>query len=52
MPARTLCKADCKGLCPRCGKNRNVEPCDCAEGESDPRWQALEDLSGRIKTKK
>jgi uncharacterized protein len=28
-PLNPLCKADCKGLCPRCGKNLNQELCNC-----------------------
>ena len=28
-----LCRADCLGLCPRCGKNRNHGPCGCLEEE-------------------
>ena len=24
LPSRTLCKEDCKGLCPRCGQNLNL----------------------------
>jgi uncharacterized protein len=40
LPAKTLCKPDCKGLCPRCGVNRNIQPCNCEEGPSDPRWEA------------
>ena len=31
MPVRPLCSEACKGICPRCGKNRNTEPCDCPE---------------------
>jgi uncharacterized protein len=50
LPARTLCKPDCKGLCPRCGENRNLHPCHCEEGPSDPRWEALAGLRGRIKS--
>jgi uncharacterized protein len=50
LPVRTLCKPDCKGLCPRCGKNRNLEPCSCEEGQSDPRWEALAGLRSRIKS--
>jgi DUF177 domain-containing protein len=50
LPVRTLCKPDCKGLCPRCGKNRNLEPCTCEEGSSDPRWEALAGLRSRIKS--
>jgi uncharacterized protein len=50
LPVRTLCKPDCKGLCPRCGANRNIQPCHCEEGPSDPRWEALAGLRGRIKS--
>jgi uncharacterized protein len=50
LPVRTLCKPDCKGLCPRCGQNRNTQPCHCDEGPSDPRWEALSGLRGRIKS--
>jgi uncharacterized protein len=28
-PARVLCKKDCKGICPKCGTNLNIEPCKC-----------------------
>ncbi|WP_263356002.1 YceD family protein [Acidicapsa ligni] len=49
LPARTLCKPDCKGLCPRCGLNRNETACSCEQGPSDPRWEALAGLSSRIK---
>jgi uncharacterized protein len=48
LPAKTLCKPDCKGLCPRCGADRNRQPCACV-GE-DPRWEALANLRGRIKS--
>ncbi|MGB7266402.1 MAG: DUF177 domain-containing protein [Terracidiphilus sp.] len=50
LPVRTLCKPDCKGLCPRCGANRNTQPCSCDEGPTDPRWGALTGLRGRIKS--
>ena len=50
LPVRTLCKPDCKGLCPRCGENRNSKACTCEEGPSDPRWEALAGLRGRIKS--
>jgi uncharacterized protein len=50
LPVRTLCKEDCKGLCPRCGQNRNSEACSCDVGPSDPRWEALAGLRGRIKS--
>ena len=50
LPVRTLCKPDCKGLCPRCGANRNIQTCSCEAGPSDPRWEALAGLRGRIKS--
>lgn len=28
-PARILCKKDCKGICPGCGANLNLEQCKC-----------------------
>ncbi|MGA2886922.1 MAG: DUF177 domain-containing protein [Terracidiphilus sp.] len=51
LPVRTLCKPDCKGLCPRCGVNRNSQNCSCEVGPSDPRWEALAGLRGRIESK-
>jgi uncharacterized protein len=51
LPARTLCREDCKGLCPRCGRDLNSEPCVCDTAPADPRWSALSDLASRIKHK-
>jgi len=51
LPARTLCRQDCKGLCPRCGRNLNSEPCTCGDQPSDPRWSALSDLRSRLEPK-
>lgn len=44
IPMRTLCKEECKGLCPSCGVNRNQESCECEQGPSDPRWEVLRGL--------
>jgi len=44
LPLAPLCVDDCRGLCPDCGANRNVEACS-REAPSDPRWAALADLS-------
>ena len=43
MEQKSLCREDCKGLCPRCGKNLNEGPCSC-EKELDPRLAALASL--------
>ena len=40
LDSKLLCKEDCKGLCPRCGKNLNDGKCTC-EKELDPRLAAL-----------
>lgn len=29
IPIGLLCKEDCKGICPRCGENRNSKECEC-----------------------
>lgn len=39
-----LCKADCRGLCPRCGASLNEEDCDCELEDVDPRLAALRQL--------
>ena len=41
---QVLCRDDCRGLCPKCGSNRNLIDCKCIDNEVDPRWAALKDL--------
>lgn len=41
LPMKTLCRKDCAGLCPICGKNLNFESCECKIAEPDGRWAAL-----------
>lgn len=36
LPLQPLCNEDCKGLCPRCGVDRNREECDCQEELKPP----------------
>jgi uncharacterized protein len=48
LPAKQLCQANCKGLCPQCGKNLNLESCDCVITMPDPRWSALEDIRKKL----
>ncbi len=43
MPFSPLCGPDCRGLCERCGGDRNLGECSCPP-RTDPRWAALEDL--------
>ena len=44
MPAQVLCRESCKGLCPICGTDMNINACDCEARQIDPRWGALKDL--------
>ena len=44
LPEPILCRPDCAGLCPVCGKNLNDEPHEHHEVVADPRWAALEAL--------
>ena len=39
-----LCKEDCKGLCPKCGKDLNLGDCGCDLSEIDPRWEKLKNF--------
>lgn len=45
LPGRTLCREDCKGLCPHCGVDRNTTACTCGENVTDARWGALAGIS-------
>jgi uncharacterized protein len=43
-PIKMKCSNDCKGLCPDCGINLNIEKCSCADGKIDRRWENLRKL--------
>jgi uncharacterized protein len=48
LPEQILCRPDCAGLCPVCGKDLNQEPHAHEEAGSDPRWAALAELRDRL----
>ncbi len=48
LPDQILCRPDCAGLCPVCGRDLNVEPHEHEEEVADPRWAALEELKDRL----
>lgn len=50
LPDRSLCREDCKGLCPHCGGNLNDVTCHCGHPVVDPRWSALQGLAGSLKS--
>ncbi|MBQ4064556.1 MAG: DUF177 domain-containing protein [Clostridia bacterium] len=41
LPSRDLCSEDCRGFCPKCGKDRNEGDCGCDTKEIDPRLAVL-----------
>ena len=41
LPFRLLCREDCKGLCPVCGKDLNEGDCGCDRRGVDPRLEGL-----------
>ncbi len=44
LPQAPLCRADCQGLCPECGADRNTVDCGHVVDDIDPRWDALRGL--------
>ena len=41
LPFRPLCRPDCAGLCPECGRRVDDLPADHRHDHPDPRWSAL-----------
>src|ERR671935_266538 len=48
LPDKILCRPDCAGLCPVCGRNLNDEPHTHDEEPVDPRWSGLAELRDRL----
>jgi uncharacterized protein len=48
LPNKILCRPECAGLCPQCGKNLNDEPHEHGEPQPDTRWAALAELKDRL----
>jgi uncharacterized protein len=48
LPDKILCRPDCAGLCPVCGKDLNAEPHEHDEPKADSRWSALAELKNRL----
>lgn len=47
IPMKPLCSGDCRGICPKCGTDLNIEQCGCGTDEIDPRLKVLESLLKR-----
>jgi uncharacterized protein len=48
LPEQIVCRADCAGLCPVCGKDLNRVPHTHEEEVADSRWAALEALKDEL----
>ena len=48
LPDKILCRAECAGLCPVCGRDLNRDPHTHEEETADPRWAALAELRERL----
>jgi uncharacterized protein len=44
LPVQPLCREDCRGLCPRCGADRNEESCGCTEVKAGSPFEVLSRL--------
>jgi len=48
IPMKPLCREDCRGICPVCGKNLNEGSCGCEVKRVDPRWSALLEIKEKL----
>jgi uncharacterized protein len=44
IPMKPLCTDACKGICPECGADLNIETCSCSIRNIDPRFEGLRKL--------
>ncbi len=44
VPMKPLCSESCKGICPKCGTDLNVDMCACESREPDARLAVLKKL--------
>ncbi|HEX4999328.1 MAG TPA: DUF177 domain-containing protein [Terriglobia bacterium] len=48
LPMKALCALDCKGLCPECGANLNVNACGCARERFSPHMDQLLEIKRKL----
>ena len=48
LPDQILCRPDCAGLCPVCGRDVNAEPHEHRDEGGDERWAKLAELKDRL----
>jgi uncharacterized protein len=47
VPIKPLCMEDCKGICPYCGKDRNLEGCTCGDQKESALGEKLKEFLNR-----
>ena len=50
LPYKKLCKEDCKGICPICGKDLNKGKCNCKKVKKDSPFAVLKELLEKKQT--
>ncbi len=45
LPPQIVCRPECEGLCPQCGRDLNKIRCDCSHDQIDGRWSKLKELT-------
>src|SRR5262249_35580876 len=48
LPMVRLCTDACRGLCPTCGANLNLDKCGCSSDLIDERWAALKEIKSKL----
>jgi uncharacterized protein len=49
VPQWVVCRDECRGLCPRCGRDLNAGPCGCPPAPLNGRWLALAALRDKLR---
>jgi uncharacterized protein len=49
LPMKPLCREDCAGLCPKCGRNLDEEICSCSSDEVYPRLAKLISVKAKLR---
>jgi uncharacterized protein len=48
LPMKALCRVDCKGLCPTCGTNLNLNTCNCPRERFTPHMDQLLEIKRKL----
>ncbi len=47
LPVKVACSEGCRGICPKCGANRNREACSCEAAGTPGPFDVLKNLKGK-----